>query len=298
MDGTAAATVDKDANMETGAGGCEFMRILEGSAHQTQEGLPKNADVAHFSVNMEVGGGVTEPVPFGGNNRPVHTSNPKKTKPASIGTNFDSHLPQVPQEKNPAVEPMNLSSGSLSVFGSARDKAGTSVASGLAEGFRPEYNTIRAARANSRIEKTLGEVGDIKREKPRQVQCGSFVVQDDERSGLVRNFHIPALKRNTSASVHREQAGGNLLCTSCIEKHQLDGTAPICIVLADQNFPPTLPTSEGLCTVILRIEDAILGELPDLLTEYFGKGRASVIPENSLVLFGSIAHLAQRGISN
>ena len=48
----AAATEDKDVNMEAGAGGCEFMRILEGSAHQTQEGLPKNADVAHFSVNM------------------------------------------------------------------------------------------------------------------------------------------------------------------------------------------------------------------------------------------------------
>ncbi len=124
------------------------------------------------------------------------------------------------------------------------------------------------------------------------------MVQDDERSGLVHNFHIPALKRNTSSSVHREQAGGNLLCTSCIEKHQLDGTAPICIVLADQNFPPILPTAEGLCTVILRIEDAILGELPDLLTEYFGRGRASVIPENSLVLFGSVAHLAQRGLSN
>ena len=115
---------------------------------------------------------------------------------------------------------------------------------------------------------------------------------------MVRNFHIPVLKRNTSSSVHREQAGGNLLCTSCTEKHQLDGMAPICIVLADQNFPPTLPTAEGLCTVILRIEDAIPRESPDLLIEYFGKGRASVIPENSLVLFGSIAHLAQRGLSN
>ncbi len=228
----------------------------------------------------------------------MHTSTPKKSKPASIGINFDSHLPQVPQEKIPAVKPMNLSSGSASVFGSLCDNAGTSIASGMADGFRPEYSTIRTARANSRVEKTLGEVGQIKREKARQVQCGSFVVQDDERSGLVRNFHIPALKRNTSSSVNREQAGGNLLCTSCIDKHQLDGTAPICIVLADQNFPPTLPTAEGLCTVILRIEDPILGELPDLLTEYFGRGRASVIPENSLVLFGSVAHLAQRGLSN
>ena len=123
-------------------------------------------------------------------------------------------------------------------------------------------------------------------------------MQDDERSGIVHNFHIPALKRNTSSSVHREQAGGHLLCTSCIKKHQLDGTAPIGIVLADRNFPPTLPTTEGLCTAILRIEDAILGELPDSLIEYFGKGRASVIPENSLVLFGLISHLAQRGLSN
>ena len=53
----ASATEDNEVNMETGAGGCEFMRILEGSAHKTQEGLPKNADVAQYSVNMEVGGG-------------------------------------------------------------------------------------------------------------------------------------------------------------------------------------------------------------------------------------------------
>ena len=176
----AMAAEDKDVNMEAVAGGCEFMRILEGSAPKSQEGLPKNADVAKCTVNMEVGGGGTEPGPFSGNNRPVHTSMPKKTKPASIGMIFDSQLPQVPQEKTPAVEPMNLSSGSASVFGSARDNAGTSIASGIADGFRPEYSTIRAARANSRIEKTLGEVGQIKREKARKVQCGSFVVQDYE----------------------------------------------------------------------------------------------------------------------
>ena len=202
----------------------------------------------------------------------MHTSTPIKIKPASVGKIFDSQLPQVPQEKKP-TEPMNLSTASASVFGSARDNAGSSIVSGSADSFRPEYNTIRAARANSRVEKVLGEVGNIKREKSRAVQCGSFVVQDDERSGMVRNFHIPALKRNTSASVHREQAGGPLLCTSCTERHQIDGTAPICIVLADQNFPPTLPTTEGLCTAILRIEDGILGELPDSLVEYFGKGK-------------------------
>ncbi len=50
------AAEDKEVNMETGADGCEFMRILEGNAYQTQEGLPKNADMAKVSVNMEVGG--------------------------------------------------------------------------------------------------------------------------------------------------------------------------------------------------------------------------------------------------
>ena len=48
----------------------------------------------------------------------------------------------------------------------------------------------------------------------------------------------------------------------------------------------------------MRIEDALVSELPELLKEYFGTGRNCIIPEGSVVLFGSAAHLAERGLAN
>jgi hypothetical protein len=68
---------------------------------------------------------------------------------------------------------------------------------------------------------------------------------------------------------------------------------------ADQHFPPALPVSTVLCTIILRLEDAFLFELPGLIKEFFAdnKGRI-VLKEGSLVLFSSLSHLASRGVES
>ena len=144
----------------------------------------------------------------------------------------------------------------------------------------------------------LGSVGNLNRESPVTDRIGHFDMEGDNRSFGVKNFHIPFLKRNTSSSVHREEGGGILHCTACKERHRMDDGRPILIILADQNFPPCLPTEDGPCIAILRIEDALVSELPDLIREYFGAGKNCVIPEGSVILFGSAAHLAERGLVN
>jgi hypothetical protein len=84
---------------------------------------------------------------------------------------------------------------------------------------------------------------------------------------------------------------------SCTANHLYDGASPVCLILSDQNFPPALPAIEGQCCVIIRAEDCLLSELPGMLKEYFG-GLPGCLPEGSMVMFGSLSHLAKRGLKN
>jgi hypothetical protein len=51
--------------------------------------------------------------------------------------------------------------------------------------------------------------------------------------------------------------------------------------------------------IVVRCEDAMLFELPGLLREFFaGEGGRISLPEGSVVLYGSLCHLAVRGLDN
>jgi hypothetical protein len=73
---------------------------------------------------------------------------------------------------------------------------------------------------------------------------------------------------------------------------------PIVIFLTDQTFPPVLPpTGDGNCTVIIRVEDSELWELEEVFYDRFKsfcKPHGS-LPSGSLVLVGSMSHLAKNG---
>ncbi len=267
------------------------------STDNTQEGYNnrgKNFSNANKSVTNTAEGENYNRFVY--NIQPSNSSTPKKPDPTPH--HFFAPPPplQVPQLNMQRSESMDTSQGE--VFRTPANSRGTASSSSVHPNMPPEYSTIRAARKNSRQVKTLTGTQHLQRGKATAADCGSFVVEDDSRLDIVKKFHIPALKRNATASAHRAGLGDPLLCTSCDEKHRLDALDPICIVLADQNFPPALPVGEGLCTCILRIEDALLAELPDLLVEYFGRGKQCAIPENSVILFGSLSHLAQRGLAN
>jgi hypothetical protein len=75
---------------------------------------------------------------------------------------------------------------------------------------------------------------------------------------------------------------------------------PVVVVLADQNFPPSLPARNGDCCVIIRVEDGLLHELEGALLDRF---KAFLSPHGNLstgsvILIGSISHLGARGLAD
>ncbi len=72
------------------------------------------------------------------------------------------------------------------------------------------------------------------------------------------------------------------------------------IILSDQTFPPVLPpTGDGICTVIIRVEDFELWELEEVFTDMFKaffKPHGN-LPFGSVILVGSMSHLAKNGLN-
>ena len=91
-------------------------------------------------------------------------------------------------------------------------------------------------------------------------------------------------------------------CTTCEAEHSilfragssdLAGAAPKCFVLADQCFPPALPTSgEGDCLAITRIEN---GNLNELVGAFLGLASGYDIPYGTVVVISSLSHLSRVG---
>jgi hypothetical protein len=109
---------------------------------------------------------------------------------------------------------------------------------------------------------------------------------------------LPA-KQTTTASVDQDW-----YCYKC-PQHSIRpairirgeaGESPIqAIILADQSFPAILPVeSSNQCFKIFRIENGSIGSMVDKLLKDVGNRR---IPPGSIVLIGSISHLADVGLS-
>jgi hypothetical protein len=78
-------------------------------------------------------------------------------------------------------------------------------------------------------------------------------------------------------------------------EHEFNDDVPFVVFLTDQNFPPSLPSDEQQCCVVIRLEDCLLSELPGVLKEFFGN-RSGYLPEGSILYFGSLSQLSMRGI--
>jgi hypothetical protein len=164
------------------------------------------------------------------------------------------------------------------------------------QAFPAAYSTVRKSRAKLNPYTELGTVDGNRR---KLATCAKplpgFELPNDDRQYGVKNFHIPTLRKNVSSSVSRGEGG--LFCVTCESEHTFEGNEPICVIISDQNFPPSLPTNERRCCVVIRLEDCMLSEQPGLLKEFFGN-RSGYLPEGSLLLFGSLSHLAARGLEN
>jgi hypothetical protein len=108
----------------------------------------------------------------------------------------------------------------------------------------------------------------------------------------------------TSKQVRTSSIDADWYCCRC-SKHNVRpairtrgeaGKSPIqALVLSDQNFPAVLPVSSGdQCIKVLRIENGSVPALVEYLLGFVGNRR---MPPGSIILIGSVAHLADVGIS-
>jgi hypothetical protein len=196
----------------------------------------------------------------------------------STGSNDDENVfkipvtvPGIPTVKNKASE-VCIHSGP----GRKRAESLTSVISGSGSGtgavtsanmehkFPAAYYSVRKLRANSQPSAELQSItGDRRSDTKLPKNLPGFEITDDERQYQVKNFHVPALKKNVSSSVCRE--GSEIFCVTCDQKHNFDSVEPVCLILTDQNFTPMLPSDTGKCCIIIRMEDSFLSDLPGLL---------------------------------
>jgi len=169
-----------------------------------------------------------------------------------------------------------------------------------ADCFPPQYNTIRAARANTSTITPLGGIGGVGRLQVRLgigAATGGFEVKGDTRQYSVQNYHVLNKKRNVSATISMPPIGKDdpMGCLSCPTPHSFSESLregqPVVIILSDQTFPPVLPpTGDGNCTVIIRVEDCELWELEEVFTDRFKafcKPHGN-LPSGSVILVGSM----------
>jgi hypothetical protein len=163
--------------------------------------------------------------------------------------------------------------------------------------FWPQHDTIRAAKLRQINTGILGSVGGFTRKNDDKVKMEGFNVKGDTRQFVAKNFHDTTGGRNISTSCGPE----GLECLVCEKRHNIgnniEAGTPVAVIVSDQNFLPVLPTDDGKCVVVIRVEDGRLFELESIFKDVFKKFLAPVgrLPVGSVVLVGSLAHLASYG---
>ncbi len=165
--------------------------------------------------------------------------------------------------------------------------------------FSQQYYQIRADRMRTDNKVTLGGVGTDARVGVARWPDSGFNIQNDHRQMSAKNFHRVDVGRNISTSLSVD-----LGCLACAVPHSIKegmgaGRAQV-VVISDQSFPPILPTNDGQCVVVVRVEDAALSELVSVFTDFFANfvNPVGAFPPGSLILVGSLSHLGRRGICN
>ncbi len=103
-----------------------------------------------------------------------------------------------------------------------------------------------------------------------------FDVKGDTRQFVAKNFHGTTGGRNISTSLDPE----GLDCLVCDTRHNIgnsiEARTPVAVIISDQNFSPVLPTGDGKCVVVIRVEDGRLFELESVFKDIFKKFLAPV----------------------
>jgi hypothetical protein len=160
----------------------------------------------------------------------------------------------------------------------------------------PMYHQCRASRISAQRDSLVSISPDStfgKRIVSQSTPVGSF----EDHPGIEKTFHgSRILKGNCTVnqSLSSSFDPASLVCVSCKNEHVVVGTKPITVCFSDQNFVTSVPSKDGECVCVVRVENPSLLELLDLAKEIFANVR---IPEGSIFLFGCISHLSRIGTS-
>ena len=213
----------------------------------------------------------------------------------NTGTRHDPHL----QRKivNSANSVLNDD-----VFAGHSDKSASLRAppppSQTAGSLPAQYARVRAARRMFMRATQLNSISGFSRQPAPGYPdgIGHFDVQGDFRQLACQNVHNIKERSNFSMSLDPAK----LECLACTERHLfIRNDNPACIVAADQNFSPLLPAKIGLdCIGVIRVEDGSLAEITALFRDVFRNyiRPAGCLPPGSIILLGSISHLAMNGL--
>ena len=157
----------------------------------------------------------------------------------------------------------------------------------------PTYNAIMAGRSVKHNQPVIAGTGNTKSKK----NCGSFFNPGDNR--VIRSVYKENVATLTVSSLSFNPTSWE--CSACPKKHSIlggggdsQGGGRKVIILADQNFPAVLPTADGNCLAIIRIDQGKIKDLVDMLFSI----SPEEFPPGTIFVLGSLSHLQGEGLQN
>ncbi len=147
---------------------------------------------------------------------------------------------------------------------------------------------------NKKKKEKAGTIGGIASGQG-PLECGSFYNKGDNR--VLRSVYKEDVSNLSVSSMSFNPVTWK--CTACPSSHSIfeasvKGGRTV-IVLADQNFPAVLPSSENRCLSIIRLDQGGIDELIDLFLKI---ARQTTVPAGTVVLFGSLISLSKVGLQS
>ncbi len=154
--------------------------------------------------------------------------------------------------------------------------------------------TYKAIVANKKLKEKVGTIGGITSGQD-PIECVSFYNNSDNR--VARSVYREDLISMSVTSMTFNPK--NWLCTACPKSHSVleeggrgGGDGRPVVFVTDKNFPAVLPSAGGRCLAIMRMEQASMDDLADMVIKL---AKNVTIPETTVFVVGSLSHLSRVG---
>ena len=141
------------------------------------------------------------------------------------------------------------------------------------------YRAIKTQKINSMCVSNLNG-----KETTMCKNYGSFFNSQDGRISYTHTRHAFESSLNVSFSFDP----ATWQCQNCGDKPHSIWNGSGVFILSDQNFPPALPTFDGKCISVIRVENGSLHDLADTFLQVMA---GMPVPVGTLILLSSASHL-------